>query len=114
MQASDRDYIADMLENAEFAIRLLASDGVPAVAADRNKFAALCHFVQTIGEAANQVSAEGRSELAEVPWQKMIGMRHHLVHGYRTIVADLVVGTIRDDLPALLTCLRRALEKTPP
>ena len=114
MQGSDRDYIADMLENAEFAIRLLASTGSTAFAADRNKFAALCHFVQTIGEAASQVSVEGRSELAEMPWQKVIGMRHRLVHGYRTIVVDLVIGTVRDDLPPLLASLRRALEKNPP
>ena len=110
MDEVDRDYLADMLNHADFAVSLLGSGDARAITADRAKFAALCHFVQTTGEAANRVSAEGWSGLAELPWQKIIGMRHRLVHGYRTVAVDLVVGTVRDDLPDLIASLRRALE----
>jgi uncharacterized protein with HEPN domain len=114
MRETDRDYLADMLDHAEFAMQSLGSNGVAEVAADRAKFAVLCHMVQTVGEAANQVSAETRSDLAEIPWPKVIGMRHRLVHSYRTVAIDLVVGTVRDDLPPLAAALRRALENDAP
>ena len=109
MNESDRDYLADMLDNAEFAISLLGPNGT----IDRMRFAALCHAIQTIGEAANQVSLDGRAALRSVPWQKIIAMRNRLVHGYRSVAANLVVGTARDDLPPLIVALRTTLEEPP-
>ena len=103
-----------MLGNAELAMRLLGSDDIDTVAADPNKLAALCYFLQTVGEAASRVSAECRSALNEIPWPKIIGMRHRLVHGYRRVAVHLVVGTVRSDLPKLALSLRRALESNSP
>jgi len=111
MRDTDRDHLADMLDHAEFAIGLLGSASTAAVASDRAKFSALCHEVQTIGEAANQLSGSARLELPDVPWPDVIGMRHRIVHGYRTVAPEIVVTTVRDDLPVLVKTLRRALEE---
>jgi uncharacterized protein with HEPN domain len=70
--------------------------------------------VQIIGEAATHVSAAARSELSEIPWAKVVGMRHRLVHGYQGIRAEIVVKTVRDDLPTLIASLRGALEGSTP
>ena len=113
MQDTDRDYLTDMLDSAGYAMQLAGSNEVTAIAADRIKFAALCYFIQTVGEAANGVSARMQSDLSDIPWQKIIGMRHRLVHRYRTVAVDLVIGTLRDDLPQLILSLRRALEDKP-
>jgi uncharacterized protein with HEPN domain len=110
MQDTDRDHLADMLDHAEFAIQLLGSASTAAVASDRAKFSALCHEVQTIGEAASQLSDSARSDLSDIPWQNVIGMRHRIVHGYRTVAPEIVVATVRDDLPVLVKTLRHALE----
>jgi uncharacterized protein with HEPN domain len=110
MQEADRDYLADMLDHAEFAMELLGTASADAVAKDRARFSALCHEVQTIGEAANQLSASARASLPNVPWQKVIGMRHRIAHGYRAVAPEVVVATVRDDLPILVQTLRSALE----
>ena len=113
MRADDRDHLLDMLDQAEYAFRLLAAVRDDEIVSDRDRFSALCYAVQTIGEAANQISKEGRSILADIPWSQVIGMRHRLVHGYRTVVPEIVVSTVRDSVPPLIASLRRALENNP-
>jgi uncharacterized protein with HEPN domain len=110
MQDTDRDHLADMLDHAEFAIQLLGSASTAEVASDRARLSALSHEVQTIGEAANQLSESARSNLRGIPWSDVIGMMHRIVHGYRTVAPEIVVTTVRDDLPILVHALRRALE----
>jgi len=38
--------------------------------------------LQIIGEAARALPDETRKSIPDVPWSKVIGMRHILVHGY--------------------------------
>jgi uncharacterized protein with HEPN domain len=35
-----------------------------------------------IGEAASKVSAELKERYGEVPWQRVSGVRHRIVHDY--------------------------------
>ncbi len=114
MKVADRDYLTDMLHYAETAVEFLGPADTRALAEDKQTFFAVCYAMQTVGEAANQVSVAGRAQLAEIPWADVIGMRHHIVHGYRTILPDVIIRTIRGDLPLLMASLRRALEEPTP
>jgi uncharacterized protein with HEPN domain len=67
------------------------------------------HHLQIIGEAASRVSENLRPQHAEVPWDKMIGMRHVLVHGYFQIDLDVVWAVMQKDLPPLFESLQRIL-----
>jgi uncharacterized protein with HEPN domain len=40
-----------------------------------------------IGEAANNVSASTRAELASIPWQDIVAQRHVAIHHYRKLGA---------------------------
>lgn len=66
--------------------------------------------IEIIGEAANQMSDAGRSEMRDVPWSAIIGMRHRLAHGYFDIDLDRVWDTVAVDLPPLTAALRSALD----
>ena len=113
MKPSDRAYVAHMQRYAEIATRLLGQAGADDLRADDRTLLSVCYAVQTVGEAASKVSAEPRSEHPEIPWARVVGMRHHLVHGYETIRVDVVVATVRNELPSLIRSLRRALENAP-
>lgn len=65
---------------------------------------------QVIGEAAGDVSPEFRRRHREIPWDKLIGMRHRLVHGYRDIEVNRVWRLVQNDLERII----RALEKLVP
>ena len=37
----------------------------------------------------------------EIPWAKISGLRHHIVHDYEGIVASIIWDTITNSLPEL-------------
>ena len=98
-----------MLHYAELAISFAGTYDPAALDADERTFLATCKAIEIIGEAANQVSPEGREEVPDLPWREAIAMRHRLVHGYRSIVSEVVLGTVRVSLPPLVKVVRRAL-----
>ena len=73
---------------------------------------AVAKAVELIDEAANRVSAVSQSELDEIDWDEMVGMRHHLVHNFHGIDKDTLWGAIRDDTPTLIGQLETVLEAT--
>ena len=57
--------------------------------------------LQIIGEACRHLTTEFRERQAHVPWRLIIGMRHHLVHGYFEIDPDVVWVAISERIPEL-------------
>jgi uncharacterized protein with HEPN domain len=41
-----------------------------------------------------------------VPWEDIVGMRNHLVHGYYDVDLDVVWDTVTQDLQTLIQLLR--------
>ena len=110
MDDRDRHALNQMLRYSERAIDLLGERDAAVVVADPRTFFALSYVVQIVGEAANRVSEAGRALLPGTPFRQIVGIRHHLVHGYEDIDAEILVETVRQDLPPLIASLRRALE----
>lgn len=59
------------------------------------------HHFQIIGEAASRISSSLRKQYPDVPWGKMIGMRHILVHGYFDVDLDIIWNAVQDNLAQL-------------
>ncbi len=114
MNKVDRSRIADMLHYAELAVGFVGQADPVALAADERTFLATCMAIQIVGEAANHVSPALRKELRDVPWRDAVDMRNRLIHGYRSIVSEIVVGTVRNDLPPFIALLRRVLDESNP
>ncbi len=74
---------------------------------------ALMHALHIVGEAAARISAETRDQCPEVPWARMTGMRHRLVHAYFDINFDInfdiLWTTASETAPALLSQIRPLL-----
>jgi len=67
--------------------------------------------IEIIGEAANQVSEEARTQFPDIPWADITGMRHRLVHAYFDINLEILWRTVQQDLPPLLVALEKALDE---
>ena len=108
MNERDPEWLIDMLESARQASLLLGTRGVAELDADKRTLLSVRLATQMIGEAATRVSPQGQAQLPEVPWSNIIGMRHRVVHGYRTINTTLIVDTVREHIPPLIAVLEAA------
>ncbi len=97
---SDRERLADILEAIE-KIERYVPRGKQAFESDEMFQVWIVRHLQIIGEAASRVSGETQIAFPSVPWKKMIGMRHILVHGYFEIDLDIVWSVIENDLRSL-------------
>ncbi len=57
--------------------------------------------LQIIGEAAGALPQETRDRAPDVPWSRIVGMRHILVHDYFAVDTEVVWDVIERELPDL-------------
>ena len=65
----------------------------------------LVYALQTIGEAASKVSGATRAAHVEIPWRRIINMRHRLVHDYGRIDLRIAWGAVQTHVPLLVEAL---------
>jgi uncharacterized protein with HEPN domain len=103
-----------MLSHAREAIQMTQGRSRQDLDSDRMLELSLVRLVEVIGEAAAQVSQQGRSHYTTIPWQEATGMRNRLIHGYDKIDRDILWDTIKIDLPPLVSELDRILLQMDP
>ena len=102
MPKDDLIYVGHMLDTARLAVSKVEGVTRELFDADENLRLALTHLIQTIGEAARQVSAGFREAHPDIPWAKIVGMRHRVVHDYLHVDYDIVWGVVSVDFPGLI------------
>jgi len=110
MSRNDEVRIRHILDAAREAVRFVQGRLRTDLDTDRQLNLSLVRLLEVIGEAARGISTEFRQAHPEVAWNKMIGMRDRLIHGYFDINLDVVWQTVTEDLPPLIA----QLEKTVP
>ena len=104
---SERDdhALLDMLIAARKATRLVAGFSQDEFNNNEAIHIAATHFIQIVGEAARKVSRERRSTVTAIPWEKIVGMRHRVVHDYFNVRLPLVWDVVNHELPRLIDTL---------
>lgn len=110
---ADRVRIQHMIDAARQAQAFLKSRDRAHLDQDMMFRRALIHSIQEIGEAASRVSEPSRSRIPRLPWTKIVGMRHRMVHTYWSINADMVWEVAVRDLPELLALLEEGTADWP-
>lgn len=95
-----RERLQDILEAIERLERYVAR-GREAFEGDELIQNWFIRHLQIIGEAAQGLPKDLQRKAPQVPWSKIIGMRHILVHGYFDIDNDVVWQAVTHDLPEL-------------
>jgi uncharacterized protein with HEPN domain len=67
--------------------------------------------LEIIGEAARHVPAEIRARYPELPWAEMFTMRNIVIHEYHGVNLQIIWQTVKEDLPALVSPLKRILQE---
>lgn len=72
---------------------------------------AIVHELQILGEAAGRVSRGLTDEHPEIPWRKVTGLRHKIVHDYFAVDLDMVWDTATLDAPGIRPIVRALLDR---
>ena len=92
--------LADVLEAID-NIERYASRGRDAFERDELIQSWCVRHLQIIGEAARALPQAVKEKEPEIPWPKIVGMRHILVHDYFGIDTNAVWDAVQNDLPSL-------------
>ena len=97
--------LRDMLDSIE-RIEKYAKYGKERFLADELVRTYIIHHLQILGEAGNKLTTNLRDRHREVPWPKILGMRHIIVHDYFRLDYDIVWDVVEAELPILKSKLQ--------
>lgn len=101
----------DMLEAAQKIRDLVARESRTSFDENEVLQLALRYLVLIIGEAAYHVSRVRRGRYPGIPWAQIIGMRHHLVHGYSAVDLNILWVAVSENTPQLIAELEHILRE---
>ena len=102
-----------MLQAARDAVTIVAGRKREELDTDVLLRHALIHCVQLIGEAAARTGDAGRTNAPGLPWPKIVGMRHILVHDCFSVDHDAAWRVVQDHLPTMIVTREAALANWP-
>jgi uncharacterized protein with HEPN domain len=105
----DRTRLRDMLESIE-NVEKYAQYGRERFVTDELVRTYILHQLQVLGEAGNKLTADLRDRHREVPWPRILGMRHIIVHDYFRVDYDIVWDVVENELPILKSQLQAILD----
>lgn len=97
----DPGRLKDIIQAAEDIISFTKDHSQEELVNDKLRYYAVVKGVEIIGEAAYMLSLEFKEKHSDIPWNNIIKMRHVLVHGYATILPELLWQTALEDVPVL-------------
>ena len=110
-ERGDTAYLGDMLQFALEVLDFTSGHSRADYDANLELRRAVERSTELIGEAASNVSDEARARHPEIPWRKIVGQRHVLIHGYGDVDDELVWNLVEQEMPKLVELLQRAVEK---
>ena len=111
MPKSDRTRVRHMLDAAREAMRSASQRTRSDLDTDLVWTLGLVKCIEIIGEAAARIGTETKERNPHIPGAQIVAMRNRLVHLYFDIDLDQVWNAVTEDLPPLVTELRRLLEE---
>jgi uncharacterized protein with HEPN domain len=97
----DAVYLADILSAAADLREFTRAASLEEFCSNKTLRYAMLHTLTVIGEASSKVSAELKERHGEVPWQRVSGVRHRIVHDYSGLDYELLWQVVTVFAPEL-------------
>ncbi len=65
---------------------------------DTKTIDAVVRNVEVIGEAANNLTGDFRSNNSQIEWRKIIATRNRIIHGYASVDLEIIWNITQSDL----------------
>jgi len=74
---------------------------------DQKTIDAVTRNLEIVGEAARQIDEESRKRYPDIPWHRIVGLRHRIVHDYFGVDTSLIWGIASRDAVQLGILLKK-------
>ena len=111
MLDEDIIHLREMLEEAYICRQFISQRTRSDLDDDLLLYYAVTKVVELIGEAAWQIDDSTHTEIPEIDWHGIIGMRHRLVHGFQKVIRDRIWNAAEHGVPILIPQLQAVLEQ---
>lgn len=103
MREPDRDpgRLQDIIEAANYVTSFIEGLNYEQFLNDKLRYFAVLKNVEIIGEASYMISPVMKDAHPEIPWKQITKMRHILVHGYSSVLPEILWETATTDIPLL-------------
>jgi len=102
MKDHDRIIIQKIIQYSTDALNCISGCSYDNFVADKKTVFACAFAIGQIGELANLLSEETKTEYATIPWRSIRGMRNRVVHDYNNVDMAVLWSTISESLPELI------------
>jgi uncharacterized protein with HEPN domain len=109
----DAGRLWSMVKHARFLVRKSATITREQLLQNDDHQYSVAKALELIGEAVRVLSEDFRAAHSQVPWDKMRGMRHLLVHEYEKVDWNVIWETITIHVPALLSYVEPLVPEVP-
>jgi uncharacterized protein with HEPN domain len=109
----DATYLQDLHSAGRESQAFLGSADEAGFLGDPLLQAAVAYKLAIIGEAAGNLSLEFRETHAAIPWQRIRGLRNHLIHAYGDVDQLAVWRILQHELPDLLAYIEPLIPTDP-
>ncbi len=107
MAKDDQVYLGHMLDTARKIVTKASGITRNQYESNEDLHMVFAHLVQVLGEAASRVSPAGREQFSDIPWKRIVGMRHRIVHDYMNVDIELLWEVVRRNVPELVDMLAK-------
>jgi len=74
---------------------------------DQKTIDAVTRNLEIVGEAASQMDEVTKNRFPDIPWHRIVGLRHRIVHDYFGVDTSLIWGIATKDVEELADILRK-------
>lgn len=103
--------LEDIMEACHKIISFTNGMGFDNFIADDKTIDAVVRNFEIIGEAANRVPADFKTNHPEIEWRRMTGLRNRIIHEYFGIDYASVWKIRNDNIPELLDFIEQAIKE---
>ena len=103
MEKKDLNRLSHILDAAKTIQEHIRGKKESDLERDRLLLGGIIRELLLIGEAANAVSPQTKTQIPSIPWKEIVGMRNQLIHSYFEISYKIIWKTATDDIPKLIS-----------
>lgn len=101
--------LADMIEAIGKIEKYISNVNKEDFSSDDKTIDAVVRNLEIIGEAAHRLPASFKTQHINIEWEKIIGLRHRIVHDYFGIDIEIIWSILEKDLTSLKSQLLKLL-----